>query len=223
MEIAYEDNHLIIVNKRCGELVQGDRTGDPSLIDMVKQYLKEKYNKPGNVFVGLPHRIDRPTCGLVVMTRTSKGLSRMSELFRRGEVSKTYWAVTANPPAEDSGTLTHWLLAEQQGNKTRVSNVQRPGWQLAQLRYRVIARSQRYCLLEVDLLTGRKHQIRAQLSAIGCPIKGDLKYGAPRSNPDGGISLQAHRIHFIHPISGADVDVTAPMPDHFKRLGFNEL
>jgi len=222
MEVVYEDNHLIIVNKRAGELVQGDRTGDPSLIDMVKQYLKDKYHKPGNVFVGVPHRIDRPTCGLVVMARTSKGLSRMSELFRKGAVNKTYWAVVGKQPPLDHDTLTHYLKSVQDSNKTLVSATPREGYQKAVLNYRVIAASMRYWLLEVDLLTGRKHQIRAQLAAIGCPIKGDLKYGAPRSNPDGGISLQAHRIAFTHPVSGNNIDITAPLPDDFRRLGFND-
>jgi len=222
MEVAYEDNHIIIVNKRCGELVQGDRTGDVTLIDQVGRYLKEKYHKPGNVFVGVPHRIDRPTCGLVVMARTSKGLSRMSELFRQGKVHKTYWAVTCACPPASEDTLTHYLKPVEQGNKTYVSQQPAEGYQRAVLKYKVIAHSQRYWLLEVDLLTGRKHQIRAQLSAIGCPIKGDLKYGAPRSNRDGGISLQAHRIQFVHPVSGIDIDVTAPLPDDFRRLGFDD-
>jgi len=221
MEVAYEDNHIIIVNKQAGELVQGDRTGDVTLIDLVKQYLKVKYQKPGNVFVGVPHRIDRPTCGLVVMARTSKGLSRMSELFRKGEVSKTYWAVVGNRPPQDSGTLTHYLKNVQENNKTLVSDTPREGYQKAVLNYRVIAHSERYWLMEIQLLTGRKHQIRAQLSAIGCPIKGDLKYGAPRSNRDGGISLQAHRIAFKHPVSGLDIDITAPTPQGFKQLGLD--
>ncbi len=221
MEVVYEDNHLIIVNKSAGELVQGDRTGDPTLIDTVKAWIKEKYDKPGNVFLGVTHRIDRPTCGLVVMAKTSKGLSRMNELFRKSEVHKTYWAVVGNEPPKHEDTLTHYLRSVEQGNKTRVSIVPREGHQKAVLHYRVIAASQRYWLLEVDLITGRKHQIRAQLSAIGCPIKGDLKYGAPRSNPDGGISLQAHRIRFAHPVSGIEIDVTAPLPNDFKRLGFD--
>jgi len=221
MEVVYDDNHIIIVNKSAGELVQGDRTGDPTLIDTVKAWIKEKYNKPGNVFLGVTHRIDRPTCGLVVMAKTSKGLSRMNELFRKGEVHKTYWAVVGNQPPKQEDTLTHYLKSVESNNKTHVSIVPREGHQKSVLKYRVIASSQRYWLLEVDLITGRKHQIRAQLSAIGCPIKGDLKYGAPRSNPDGGISLQAHRIHFTHPVSGKEIDITAPLPEGFKRLGFD--
>ncbi len=212
MEVVYEDNHIVIVNKSAGELVQGDRTGDPTLIDSVKAWIKEKYDKPGNVFLGVTHRIDRPTCGLVVMARTSKGLSRMNELFRKGEVHKTYWAVVGKQPPEQEGTLTHYLKSVEQGNKTHVSSVPREGHQKAVLKYRIIAASQRYWLLEVDLITGRKHQIRAQLSAIGCPIKGDLKYGAPRSNPDGSICLHARHLELEHPVSHEIISITAPVP-----------
>ncbi len=212
MKVVYEDNHLLIVDKQAGELVQGDRTGDESLVDIAKRWLKEKYSKPGNVFCGVIHRIDRPTCGLVVMAKTSKGLSRMNELFRRGEVSKTYWAIVCKQPPHPSGTLTHYLKSVERTNKTLLSPTPRPGYQKAVLSYRQLAGTERYWLLEVNLLTGRKHQIRAQLSHLGCPIKGDLKYGAPRSNPDGGICLQSHRISFTHPVSGKTVDVTAPVP-----------
>lgn len=214
MQVVYEDNHVIVVNKECGEIVQGDRTGDRPLVDTLKQWIKEKYNKPGNVFCGVTHRIDRPTCGLVVFARTSKGLSRMNELFRRGEVSKTYWAIVKDEPPHAVGTLTHYLYpAPGEVNRTLVSDRPRSDARKAQLNYRVIAHGERYHLLEIELITGRKHQIRAQLAHIGCPIKGDLKYGARRSNPDGGISLQSHHIHFIHPVSGLPVDVTAPVPD----------
>ena len=212
MEVVYEDNHIIIVNKAVGELVQGDRTGDEPLVETLKKWIKEKYDKPGNVFCGVTHRIDRPTCGLVVFARTSKGLTRMNELFRRGEVSKTYWAIVGKCPAQDSGTLTHWLTPVEKNNKTYASPTPRQGAVKAVLNYRVIAHGERYHLLEIELITGRKHQIRCQLAAIGCPIKGDLKYGAPRSNPDGGISLQSHRICFKHPVSGKDIDITAPVP-----------
>lgn len=212
MEIVYEDNHLIIVNKACGEIVQGDRTGDEPLVETLKKWIKEKYQKPGNVFCGVIHRIDRPTCGLVVFARTSKGLSRMNELFRKGEVHKTYWAIVKNRPPKDADTLTHWLLPHEKGNRTEVFAAPKEGAQKAVLKYRVIADGERYHLLEVELLTGRKHQIRAQLSHIGCPIKGDLKYGAQRSNPGGGISLQSRRICFQHPVSKLDIDVTAPTP-----------
>ena len=212
MEIVYEDNHLIIVNKACGEIVQGDRTGDEPLVETLKQWIKEKYQKPGNVFCGVIHRIDRPTSGLVVFARTSKGLSRMNELFRKGEVHKTYWAIVQNRPPKQTDTLTHWLVAHEKGNRTEVFDAPKEGAQKAVLKYRVIAEGERYHLLEVELLTGRKHQIRAQLSHIGCPIKGDLKYGARRSNPGGGISLQSHRICFQHPVSKLEIDITAPPP-----------
>lgn len=213
MEVVYEDNHLIIVNKACGEIVQGDRTGDEPLVETLKRWIKEKYQKPGNVFCGVTHRIDRPTCGLVVFARTSKGLSRMNELFRKGDVSKTYWAIVKNHPPKQTDTLTSYLISHEKGNRTEVLRSPREGAQKAVLNYRVIAEGERYCLLEVDLLTGRKHQIRAQLSSIGCPIKGDLKYGATRSNVGGGISLQSHRICFEHPVSHIKVDVTAPVPN----------
>lgn len=212
MEVVYEDNHIIIVNKACGEIVQGDRTGDEPLVETLKQWIKVKYNKPGNVFCGVTHRIDRPTCGLVVFARTSKGLSRMNDLFRRGEVHKTYWAIVKNRPPKDADTLTDYLVSVERNNKTHVVKPGTAGAQKAVLNYRIIGHSNNYFLLEIDLLTGRKHQIRAQLANIGCPIKGDLKYGAPRSNPDGGISLQSHHIHFIHPVSKIEVDVTAPLP-----------
>ena len=212
MEIVYEDNHLIIVNKACGEIVQGDRTGDEPLVETLKQWIKEKYQKPGNVFCGVIHRIDRPTSGLVVFARTSKGLSRMNELFRKGEVHKTYWAIVQNRPPKQTDTLTHWLVAHEKGNRTEVFDAPKEGAQKAVLKYRLIAEGDRYHLLEVELLTGRKHQIRAQLSHIGCPIKGDLKYGARRSNPGGGISLQSHRICFQHPVSKLEIDITAPTP-----------
>ena len=212
MEIVYDDNHIIIVNKAAGELVQGDRTGDPTLIDAVKAWIKEKYNKPGNVFLGVTHRIDRPTCGLVVMAKTSKGLSRMNELFRKGEVHKTYWAIVKDAPSEAEGTLTHWLVRNEQQNKSYAYDTEKPRSKKAVLHYRVIGRSDRYCLLEVRLLTGRHHQIRCQLAAMGCPIRGDLKYGAPRSNPDGSISLLSRRVEFTHPVSGQTICVEAPLP-----------
>lgn len=212
MEVVYEDNHIIIVNKDPGEIVQGDRTGDEPLVETLKRWIKTRYNKPGNVFCGVTHRIDRPTSGLVVFARTSKGLSRMNELFRRGDVSKTYWAIVTAKPPRAADTLTHYLTPVERNNKTYVSPHPAPNAQKAVLNYRLLASGERYHLLEIELLTGRKHQIRAQLAAIGCPIRGDLKYGAPRSNPDGSISLQSHRISFTHPVSGATVDVTAPVP-----------
>lgn len=212
MEIIYEDNHLIIVNKSCGEIVQGDRTGDKPLAEMVKDYLKMKYGKPGNVFCGVIHRLDRPVMGLVVFAKTSKALSRMNRLFQEREVRKIYWAITRNKPVEKEGTLTNYIYSVEKNNKSYISSSPENGALKAVLDYRVISESDNYHLIEVELHTGRKHQIRVQLSSIGCPIKGDLKYGYQRSNPDGGISLQAHRIVFVHPISGELIDVTAPVP-----------
>lgn len=212
MEIIYEDNHLIIVNKSCGEIVQGDRTGDKPLEEMVKDYLKMKYGKPGNVFCGVIHRLDRPVMGLVVFAKTSKALSRMNRLFQEREVRKIYWAITRNKPVEKEGTLTNYIYSVEKNNKSYISSSPENGALKAVLDYRVISESDNYHLIEVELHTGRKHQIRVQLSSIGCPIKGDLKYGYQRSNPDGGISLQAHRIVFVHPVSGELIDVTAPVP-----------
>lgn len=213
MQVVYEDNHIIIVNKQPGEIVQGDRTGDRPLSETVAEWIKEKYSKPGNVFIGVVHRLDRPVGGLVVFAKTSKALSRLNDMFRKGDVHKTYWAVSRNRPAKESDTLTHYLLPVERNNKTYVSSPSDPKAKEARLRYSMIASTDRYCLLEVNLLTGRKHQIRAQLSAIGCPIRGDLKYGDKRSNPDGSISLIARRIRFVHPVSGKEIDITAPVPD----------
>ena len=212
MEVVYEDNHIIIVNKAAGEIVQGDKTGDEPLCEKLKQWIKEKYAKSGNVFCGVTHRIDRPVCGLVVFAKTSKGLSRMNELFRNGNVKKTYWAITKNTPPKTEDTLTHYITSVERNNKSYASATEKKGSLKSVLKYRLIAKTERYNLLEINLLTGRKHQIRVQLAAIGCPIKGDLKYGAERSNPDGGISLQSHRIEFIHPVSGKEIDITAPLP-----------
>ncbi len=213
MEVVYEDNHIIIVNKRSGEIVQGDKTGDTTLADTVKAYLKEKYNKPGNVFVGVVHRLDRPVGGLVVLARTSKALSRLNEMFRTGNVHKTYWAITRNKPAEDEGELVHWLVRNEKQNKSYAYDREVPQSKRAVLRYKVIGRNDNYFLLEVKLLTGRHHQIRCQLAAIGCPIKGDLKYGARRSNPDGSISLLSRHVEFVHPVSKQTISVDAALPD----------
>ncbi len=212
MEIVYEDNHLIVVNKAAGEIVQGDKSGDEPLLERVRRYIKETYAKPGNVFCGLVHRLDRPVAGLVVFAKTSKALSRMCELFRNGEVSKTYWAITRNEPAEPEGHLRHWITTVERTNKSTAHNAPRPDAKEARLSYRLIARSDRYNLLEVKLETGRKHQIRVQLAAIGCPVRGDLKYGDKRSNPDGSISLMARKIEFIHPVSKQPLSLTAPVP-----------
>lgn len=213
MEVLYEDNHIIIVNKAPGEIVQGDKTGDRPLSEEVKAWIKEKYAKPGNVFVGVAHRLDRPVGGIVVFAKTSKALSRLNDMFRKGEVDKTYWAITRNMPAEPAALLTHYITTVERNNKSYASPAPREGAKEARLSYKLIADSDRYHLLEVNLMTGRKHQIRVQLSAIGCPVKGDLKYGDKRSNPDGSISLMARRVRFIHPVSGKEIDVTAPVPD----------
>ena len=213
MQPLYEDNHVIVVYKEVGEIVQGDKTGDLPLSYTVKEWLKEKYQKPGNVFLGVVHRLDRPVAGLVVFAKTSKALSRLNDLFRKGEVHKTYWAIVQHEPAEAEGLLTNWLVRNERQNKTYAYDHEVAGSKKAMLRYKVIGRSDRYVLLEIHLLTGRHHQIRTQLAHIGCPIKGDLKYGAPRSNVGGGISLQSHRICFEHPVSHIKVDVTAPVPN----------
>ena len=212
MEVVYEDNHIIIVNKRPGEIVQGDKTGDEPLSETVKKYLKEKYQKPGNVFCGVVHRLDRPVWGLVVFAKTSKALARLNEMFRDGKVRKTYWAVTRNRPPKQADRLVHYITTTERNNKSYASLKPKNGAKEAVLSYSLIGASDRYNLLEVNLETGRKHQIRVQLSAVGCPIKGDLKYGDKRSNPDGSISLQAHRIEFEHPVSHAAIDVSAPYP-----------
>ena len=213
MEVVYEDNHIIIVNKRPGEIVQGDKTGDEPLSETVKKYLKEKYQKPGNVFCGVVHRLDRPVWGLVVFAKTSKALARLNEMFRDGKVRKTYWAVTRNRPPKQADRLVHYITTTERNNKSYASLKPKNGAKEAVLSYSLIGASDRYNLLEVNLETGRKHQIRVQLSAVGCPIKGDLKYGDKRSNPDGCISLLSHRIEFIHPVSGEKIDITAPLPD----------
>lgn len=213
MQVVYEDNHIIIVSKRSGEIVQGDKTGDRTLADDVKQYIKEKYAKPGNVFLGVVHRLDRPVWGLVVFAKTSKALSRLNDMFRTGDVHKTYWAITQNCPAEPEATLTDWIRRNEKQNKGYAYDREVPNSKKAMLHYKVIGRSDNYTLVEVNLMTGRHHQIRCQLSNIGCPIKGDLKYGARRSNPDGSISLLARRIEFVHPVSKEHITVEAPLPD----------
>ena len=213
MDVVYEDNHIIIVNKRSSEIVQGDKTGDRPLVEEVKEYIKEKYHKPGNVFLGVVHRLDRPVSGLVVFARTGKALARLNEMFRTKEVKKTYWAIVGNCPSLPEGELCHWLVRNEKQNKSYAYDAEKPGAKQAILDYRLIGRSDRYYLLEVDLKTGRHHQIRCQLAKIGCPIKGDLKYGAPRSNPDGSISLHARRVRFIHPVSKKEICVEAPLPE----------
>jgi 23S rRNA pseudouridine1911/1915/1917 synthase len=213
MEVVYEDNHIIIVNKRSGEIVQGDKTGDCPLSDIVKDYIKEKYQKPGSVFLGVVHRLDRPVSGLVVFARTSKALIRLNKMFAEGEVHKTYWAIVKNTPRDYEGTLTHWLVRNEKQNKSYAYDHERPHAKKSILRYKVIGHSDNYYLLEVQLMTGRHHQIRCQLATMGCPIKGDLKYGAPRSNPDGSISLLSRHVEFVHPVSKEVIVAEAPLPD----------
>lgn len=213
MEVLYEDNHIIIVNKAPGEIVQGDKTGDKPLSEIVKEYLKEKYNKPGNAFCGVTHRLDRPTSGVVVFAKTSKALSRLNEMFKKGEMDKTYWAIVKKMPEKSEDTLTHYLIKNERTNKSAAYDKEKPNTKKAVLRYKVIGQSQNYYLLEVDLETGRHHQIRAQLAKIGSPIKGDLKYGFDRSNPDGSISLHARKISFIHPVSKEKIEIVAPVPE----------
>lgn len=212
MNVLYEDNHIIVINKRAGEIVQGDKTGDEPLCDSLKRFLKNKYNKPGNVFVGLPHRLDRPVSGVVVFAKTSKALERLNKMFRDGAVRKIYWAITKAAPQEQERELSGWIVRNEKMNKSFVYPKEVSGSKHALLKYRHIASSQNYNLIEVELKTGRHHQIRCQLASIGCPIKGDLKYGAKRSNPDGSISLHARSVEFIHPVSGVEICVTAPVP-----------
>ena len=218
MQILYEDNHLLIVNKEPGEIVQGDKTGDTPLSETLKTYLKEKYNKAGNVFCGVTHRIDRPVGGLVVFAKTSKALERMNKMFRDGEVDKSYLAIVEGKPEKPEDTLTDYLVSDGKINKTFVSSPSNPEAKKSILLYNTITNGDRYSLLEIKLMTGRKHQIRAQLSNMGHPIKGDLKYGAKRSNPDGSISLLAHKISFIHPVSKDHIEIEAPLPPFFQKF-----
>jgi len=213
LQILHEDNHLIVVNKRVGDIAQGDTSGDKPLPEIVKEYLKEKYNKPGEVFLGVVHRLDRPTSGIVVFAKTSKALTRMNELFSSRETQKTYWAVVKNKPPKDEDTLVHFIKRNQQNNTSKAHTKEVPDSKKASLDYKIIATLNTYYVLEVALHTGRHHQIRAQLQAIGCPIKGDLKYGFDRSNPDGGIHLHARNLAFIHPVSKEKINLIAPLPD----------
>ncbi len=213
MTPLYEDNHIIIVHKECGEIVQGDKTGDTPLSESVKHWLKEKYAKPGNVFLGVVHRLDRPVAGIVVFAKTSKALKRLNDMFRKGEVSKTYWAIVQKTPEKQEETLINWLVRNEKQNKSYAHENEVPNSKKAILHYKVLGSSDHYTLLEINLQTGRHHQIRSQLAHMGCTIKGDLKYGARRSNPDGGISLLARRIEFVHPVSHDKIMVEAPLPN----------
>ena len=232
MEVVYEDNHIIIVNKQSGEIVQGDKTGDRPLSDIVKDYIKEKYSKPGAVFLGVVHRLDRPVSGLVIFARTSKALTRLNKMFAEGEIHKTYWAIVRSEKTRvkseqfcDDGqwhTLEHWLVRNEKQNKSYAYPTEKPNAKKAILKYRTLSHSDNYTLLEVHLMTGRHHQIRCQLAAMGCPIKGDLKYGAPRSNPDGSISLMARRVEFVHPVSKEPITVEAPVPNDTLWQAFTQ-
>jgi len=222
MQVLYEDNHIIIVSKLSGEIVQGDKTGDVPLSDIVAAYLKEKYSKPGNVFVGVPHRLDRPVSGLVVLAKTSKALSRLNEMFRVGSVDKRYLAIVKNRPKQPEGRLENWLVRNEKQNRSYAYDKEVPGSKQAILNYKLVASSVNYHLLEIELLTGRHHQIRCQLAKMGCPIKGDLKYGAERSNPDGSISLHAFHVTFEHPVSHEMIDVKAPLPEDSLWQSFKD-
>ncbi len=213
MTVLYEDNHIIAVNKSCSEIVQGDKTGDMPLSEIVKSYIKEKYNKPGEVFLGVAHRLDRPVSGVVLFAKTSKALTRLNEMFKTQQIKKTYWAIVKNKPLSESGRLEHYLLRNEKQNKSFAHEKEVPNSKKAALTYKTIKQSDNYFLLEVNLETGRHHQIRCQLAKMGCPIKGDLKYGFPRSNPNAGISLHARYIEFIHPVSKETVSITAPVPE----------
>jgi len=212
--ILYEDNHLLVFNKHTGEIVQGDKTGDEPLNETLKAFIARRDGKPGQVFMGVPHRLDRPVSGVCLFAKTSKALERLNEMLRNGQVHKTYWALTATRPPKDSDILTDFLTRNEAQNKSYVSK----NGKEARLKYTLIQTTERYFLLEVELYTGRHHQIRCQLAHMGCPIKGDLKYGAKRSNPDGGISLLARRIQFIHPVKKTEMDVTAPVPENWKGI-----
>ena len=213
MNVIYEDNHIIIVNKSSGEIVQGDKTGDTPLVETVRAYIKEKYNKPGNVFCGLTHRLDRPVSGVVIFAKTGKALERINNMLKNHDIKKTYWAIVKNPPKQSEGTLVHYLVRNEKQNKSYAYPSEKPNSKRAELNYKVIGKSDNYTLLEVNLITGRHHQIRCQLAAMGCPIKGDLKYGSERSNRDGSISLHARSVEFIHPVSKELIHVEASTPN----------
>jgi 23S rRNA pseudouridine1911/1915/1917 synthase len=212
LQILHEDNHIIVINKRVGDIVQGDKTGDKPLSEVVKEYIKDKYNKPGEVFLGVVHRLDRPTTGIVVFARTSKALTRLNEMFSNRETQKTYWAIVKNKPDKEQDTLIHFLKRNEKNNTSKAHIKEVPESKKASLEYKIIKTLDNYFALEINLHTGRHHQIRAQLAAIGCPIKGDLKYGFDRSNPDGGIHLHARKLNFTHPVSKEAIEIFAPTP-----------
>lgn len=217
--ILYEDNHLLVVNKKVGEISQGDKTGDECLAESYKAFIAQRDGKPGKVFMGVPHRLDRPVSGICILAKTGKALERLSEMFRNGDVHKTYWALCCARPAKDEDLLENYLVRNEKQNKSYIAkDGSRKDAKLARLKYRYLTSTERYHLLEVELLTGRHHQIRCQLAGIGCIIKGDLKYGAPRSNPDGGICLQAHKVEFIHPVRKEPVEIVCPTPSSWKGI-----
>ena len=213
LQVLFEDNHIIAINKRCGDIVQGDKTGDKPLSEIVKSFIKTKYSKPGNVYLGIPHRLDRPTSGVVMFAKTSKSLSRLNKIFKDGKAQKYYWAVTKNNPEKQEDTLIHWLRKNEKTNKSTYFKKETVKAKKAVLHYRVLKKLERYFIIEIELVTGRHHQIRCQLSAIGCPVRGDLKYGYDRSNNDGGIDLHAKKIIFEHPINGKKIIIDAPVRD----------
>lgn len=221
LEILYEDNHIIAVNKRASQIVQGDKTGDRVLSELVKEFLKEKYSKQGNVYLGLPHRLDRPVSGVVLFAKTSKALTRLNAIFKSASVQKTYYAIVANPPAKTEDKLVDFIYRNTKQNKSYVVDSSNQEAKKAILEYKLIAKSERYYLLEINLITGRHHQIRAQLANMGCPIRGDLKYGYPRSNKNGGINLHSRKISFIHPVQKEKISITAPFPDEKIWTVFN--
>jgi 23S rRNA pseudouridine1911/1915/1917 synthase len=223
MTILYEDNHIIAVNKTCSEIVQGDKTGDKPLSETLKEYLKEKYNKSGNVFCGVTHRLDRPVSGAVLFAKTSKALARLNEMLQKYEIRKIYWAIVKNPPEKLTAELTHFLVRNEKQNKSYAYETEQKNSKKAVLEYKTIGKSDNYTLLEIELKTGRHHQIRCQLAAVGSPIKGDLKYGFARSNENGGISLHARSVQFIHPVSKKNVEIVAPVPKNDKIFNFFEL
>ncbi|MBR5175551.1 MAG: RluA family pseudouridine synthase [Bacteroidales bacterium] len=216
--ILYEDNHILVFNKVPGEIVQGDKTGDECLAETLKAFIAQRDSKPGKVFLGIPHRLDRPVSGIVVFAKTSKALSRLSEMFRTGDMHKTYWALCYGTPQHEAGELTDWLIRNEKINKSFIAKAGANGAKEARLRYQLLGKTDRYSLISVQLLTGRHHQIRCQLAAMGCVIKGDLKYGAPRSNPDGGICLHSREIYFTHPVKKEEMTLLAPPPSSWKGL-----
>ena len=223
VDILYEDNHLIVVNKKPSEIVQGDKTGDAPMSDVIKQFIKKRDSKPGEVFLGVTHRIDRPTSGVVIFAKTSKALARLNQMFQDKAIQKTYWAIVKNEPSKTEDTLTHFLKKNEVKNKSFVELDEKRGGKKSILNYKIIAKSDNYFMLEIDPKTGRHHQIRAQLSAIKCPIKGDLKYGFDRSNPDGSIHLHARKVSFVHPVSKAPIEVTAPVPPENLWQAFEKM